>query len=90
MNPASHPIRFAAACLLLALRPALAAEPAATPQRAEALVVPTTTVVADAAPARQGGASAATGAIADAAASAPRAALDWSSTPRRAVQARRR
>jgi hypothetical protein len=90
MNPRSHMIRFAAACLLLALRPALAAEPGVAPESAKTPDAATSALVAQAAPAVQGSAGAPIGAASDAAVPAARTAVDWSYTPRRTFQARRR
>jgi hypothetical protein len=90
MTSASHPIGFAAACLLLALQPAVAVEPGAAPQHTETVYTPTSAVVAQAAPAVQGSASAPIGATSDAAVPVARTAVDWSYTPRRTSQARRR
>ena len=102
MNLSARTLRFAAACLVLVLRPAAgaesAAESAATPQATPgtaaepaATVHQATRVVAlDAPPAPQGRASAPIIAAADAAAARPPSTPDWSFTPRRSFQGRRR
>lgn len=90
MNATSHMIRLAAACLLLALQPAAAIEPGAVPERAAAVQATTQVAASDSVPAPQRGASAPSGAAGDAAVPALAPALDWSYTPRRTFQARRR
>ena len=105
MNLSARTLRFAAACLVLVLRPAAGAESAAesaadsgaAPQATSgtaaepATVHQATRVVAlDAPPAPQGRASALIVAAADAAAARPPSTPDWSFTPRRSFQGRRR
>jgi hypothetical protein len=90
MNATSHRIRFAAACLLLALRPAVGAEPSAAPESAAAVQATTQVAVSGSVPPPQGAANSPIGAASDAAVPASPPALDWSYAPRRSFQARRR
>ena len=106
MNLSARTLRFAAACLVLVLRPAAGAESAAesaadsgaapqatsgTAAEPAATVHQATRVVAlDAPPAPQGRASAPIVAAADAAEARPPSTPDWSFTPRRSFQGRRR
>ena len=90
MNVISHRVRFAAACLLLALRPAVGAEPSEAPESVAAVQATTQVAASGSVPAPQGGASAPIGAASDAAVPASPPALDWSYAPRRSFQARRR
>lgn len=90
MNVTAHTVRWAAACLLLALRPAAAAESPAEPERAAAVHAKTQAAVRDAAPAPPGGASAPIGAGTHLAVPMSPVAVDWSYTPRRTFQGRRR
>ncbi len=91
MNVASRTLAFAVAALVLALRPALAAEQAATTPpasdvetKSDVVVV----VVAEAAAAAQRAASAPLGVASERATPAP--SVDWRHAPRRTLTARRR
>ena len=98
MNLSARTLRFAAACLVLVLRPAAGTESAAAPQATPGTVAEpaatvheaTRVVALDAPPAPQGRASAPIIAAADAAAARPPSTPDWSFTPRRSFQGRRR
>jgi hypothetical protein len=73
-----------------AVQPAAAGEPSAVVERATAVHAATPALVAETVPMPQRAATAPIGAATDAAVPAPPPALDWSYTPRRSFQARRR